>query len=122
VALVQTFDDDPSTEPSLEEISTLRRLFVEYFAGLRQLSDTEPEEPTLPEEARQLSFQVAGSLECDPGVKQQLLAERSTERRVQSLIQLLPILTSALKRAIQVHQRAHTNGKGGTAPEIIAEP
>jgi Lon protease-like protein len=122
VALVQTFDDDPSTDPSQEEISRLRRLFIEYFAGLRQLSDAEPEEPTLADEARLLSFQIAGLLECDPGVKQRLLAERSTERRVQSLIQLLPILTSALERAIQVHQRAHTNGKGGAAPEIITEP
>ena len=122
VALVQTFDDDPATDPAAEDTSTLRRLFLEYFAGLRQLNDTEPEEPTLAEEARVLSFQVAGSLECDPGVKQRLLAERSTKRRVQALIQLLPVLTSALERAIKVHQRAHTNGKGGSAPEIITEP
>ena len=122
VALVQTFDDDPATDPPAEDTSTLRRLFVEYFAGLRQLNDTEPEEPTLPEEARLLSFQVAGSLECDPGVKQRLLAERSTVRRVQALIQLLPLLTSAVERAIKIHQRAHTNGKGGSAPEIITEP
>jgi Lon protease-like protein len=122
VALVQTFDDDPSTDPSVEDTATLRGLFIEYFAGLRQLNDAEPEEPTLADEARLLSFQVAGSLECDPGVKQRLLAERSTERRVHSLIQLLPVLTSALERAIKVHQRAHTNGKGGSAPEIITEP
>ena len=122
VALVQTFDDDPATDPSLEDTSTLRQLFIEYFAGLRQLNDAEPEEPTLAEEARLLSFQVAGSLECDLGVKQRLLAERSTERRVQALIQLLPVLSSAIERATQVHQRAHTNGRGGSAPEIITEP
>jgi hypothetical protein len=102
VALVQTFDDDPATEPPAEDTSTLRQLFIEYFAGL--------------------SFQVAGLLECDPGVKQRLLAERSTEQRVQALIQLLPVLTSAMERAIKVHQRAHTNGRGGSAPEIITEP
>jgi hypothetical protein len=100
----------------------LRQLFIAYFAGLRQLNDAEPEEPTLADDARLLSFQVAGSLECDPGVKQRLLAERSTERRVQALLQLLPVLTSAMERAIKVHQRAHTNGRGGSAPEIITEP
>ncbi len=122
VALVQTFDDDPATEPSQEDTSTLRQLFIEYFAGLRQLNDAEPEEPTLADDARLLSFQVAGLLECDPGVKQRLLAERSTEQRVQALIQLLPVLTSAMERAIKVHQRAHTNGRGGSAPDIITEP
>jgi Lon protease-like protein len=122
VALVQTFDDDPSTAPSPEDTATLRQLFIEYFAGLRQLNDTELEEPTLADEARLLSFQIAGSLECDAGVKQRLLAERSTKRRVQALIQLLPVLTSAVERAVKVHQRAHTNGKGGSTPEIVTEP
>jgi Lon protease-like protein len=121
VALVQTFDDEPDTEPSAEDIVTLRQLFTKYFAGLRQLNDVEPEEPTLPGEALTLSFQVAGTLECDPGVKQRLLAERSTERRVQALIQLLPVLTSTVERAIRVHRRAHTNGKGGSAPDIVSE-
>ena len=121
VALVQTFDDEPGTEPSAEDIVTLRQLFTNYFAGLRQLNDVEPEEPSLPGEALTLSFQVAGTLECDPGVKQRLLAERSTERRVQALIQLLPVLTSTVERALRVHRRAHTNGKGGAAPDIVTE-
>ncbi len=122
VAMVQTFDDDPASDPSQEDLSTLRRLFIEYFAGLRQLNDAEPEEPTLAEEARLLSFQVAGMLECDPGVKQRLLAERSTDRRVKALIQLLPVLNSTVQRALKVHQRAHSNGKGGVAPEIVTGP
>ncbi len=121
VALVQTFDDDPGTEPPADDVATLRELFTEYFAGLRQLNDVEPEEPTLPDEPLNLSFQVAGTVECDPGVKQQLLAERSTERRVKALIQLLPLLTSSVERAVRVHRRAHTNGKGGSAPDIVTE-
>ena len=121
VALVQTFDDDPGTEPPADDIATLRELFIEYFAGLRQLNDVEPEEPTLSDEPLTLSFQVAGTMECDPGVKQQLLAERSTDRRVKALIQLLPLLTSNVERALRVHRRAHTNGKGGSAPNIVTE-
>jgi Lon protease-like protein len=119
VALVQTFDDDANSSPSPEEVATLRKLFTSYIAGLRELSDTEPEEPTLSDEPLSLSFQVAGAVECDPGIKQRLLAERSTSRRVNALIQLLPLLTSGLERALKVHRRAHTNGKGGSAPDIV---
>lgn len=121
VALVQTFDDEPETAPSSEDTAALRHLFTEYFAGLRQLNDADPEEPTLPEDPVALSFQVAGALVCDAGIKQRLLAERSTARRVRALVQLLPLLTSAVETALHVHRRAHTNGKGGVAPDIVAE-
>ncbi len=121
VALVQPFDDDPDTEPSPDETTAVRELFARYFAGLRQLNDTEPEEPTLPDDAVSLSFQVAGAIECDTGVKQRLLAERSTARRVEALILLLPVLTSAVEAGLKVHRRAHTNGKGGVAPEIVSD-
>lgn len=121
VALVQPFDDEPETDPSAEDISTLRALFITYFGGLRQLNNAEPEEPTLPEDPLTLSFQVAGAVECDQGVKLRLLTERSTARRVKALIQLLPVLISAVETALKVHRRAHTNGKGGSAPDIVAE-
>jgi Lon protease-like protein len=121
VALVQPFEDDPDTTPSAEEIATVRELFGRYLSGLRQLNDAEPEEPSLPEDPLSLSFQVSGALDCDPGVKQRLLAERSTARRIEALILLLPVLTSAVEAGLKVHRRAHTNGRGGTAPRIISD-
>jgi Lon protease-like protein len=121
VALVQPFDDEPGTDPSAEETTAVRELFIHYFAGLRQLNDAEPEEPTLPEDPQTLSFQVSGAIECDAGVKQRLLAERSTARRVEALLLLLPVLSSAVEAGLKVHRRAHTNGKGGTAPEIVTD-
>lgn len=121
VALVQTFDDEPDSQPPAEDIASLGTLFTTYFAALRQLNDAEPEEPALPEDPLTLSFQVAGTVECDPGVKQRLLAERSTARRVKALLLLLPVLTSAVETALNVHRRAHTNGKGGSAPEIVPD-
>jgi Lon protease-like protein len=121
VALVQTFDDDPDSHPSPEETAAVRELFVRYFAGLRQLNDSEPEEPSLPDDPLTLSFQVSGAIECDPGVKQRLLAERSTARRVEALTLLLPVLTSAVEAGLKVHRRAHTNGKGGATPEIVSD-
>jgi Lon protease-like protein len=121
VALVQPFDDDPDTEPSAEETAAVRELFMRYFAGLRQLNDSEPEEPALPDDPLSLSFQVSGAIDCDAGVKQRLLAERSTARRVAALTLLLPVLTSAVEAGLKVHRRAHTNGKGGTAPDIVSD-
>jgi Lon protease-like protein len=121
VALVQTFEDDPDTQPAAEETTALRALFTRYFTGLRQLNDVEPEEPALPDDPLSLSFQVAGVLECDPGIKQQLLVERSTARRFKALMLLLPALTSGVESALKVHRRAHTNGKGGAAPDIVAD-
>lgn len=121
VAQVQTFDDDPDTQPAADETTTVRALFARYFAGLRQLNDVEPEEPALPDDPLSLSFQVAGAIECDPGVKHRLLAERSTVRRFKALLLLLPVLTSGVESALKVHRRAHTNGKGGSAPDITTD-
>jgi Lon protease-like protein len=120
VADVQTFEDDKHSEPPADRTEALRQLFTRYFAGFRELNDTIPEEPALADDALSLSFQIAGGIECDLGVKQRLLAERSTARRVEALIMLLPVLTSAVERGIKVHRRAHGNGKGGAITDILA--
>jgi hypothetical protein len=83
------------------------------------LNDEPPEEPTLPEDPAGLSFHIAGSIECDLGVKQRLLAERSTAGRVKALMMLLPVLNSTVEKGITVHRRAHTNGKGGKVPDVF---
>ena len=122
VAMVQTFGEEPGTEPAEDATTRLRELFVGYYALLRQLNDVEPEDPSLPEVPADLSFHVAAAIECDPGVKQRLLVERSTARRVQALLMLVPILTAAVESALRVHQRAHGNGRGGARPDVITEP
>jgi Lon protease-like protein len=120
VAMVQTFEDETGTQPPDEEIESLRRLVVQYFAGLRELNDELPDELVLPDDAVALSFHVAGSIECDLGIKQRLLAERSTARRVQALLLLLPVLTGAVESGVTVHRQAHSNGKGGTMPDPLS--
>src|SRR5688572_23291062 len=121
VAMVQTFEDEPGSEPQDDSPVRLRQLFTGYYALLRQLNDVEPEDPSLPDEALALSFHVAAALDCDPGVKQRLLVERSTARRVQALLMLIPILTAGVDSALRVHRRAHTNGRGGARPDVITE-
>jgi hypothetical protein len=54
-------------------------------------------------------------------VKQRLLTERSTSRRIKALILLLPVLTSAVELGLKVHRSAHTNGKGGAIPDAMAQ-
>jgi Lon protease-like protein len=120
VAMVQTFEDEVGTEPSPEEIESLRQLASLYFTGLRELHDESPDELVLPEDGLTLSFHVAGSIDCDLATKQRLLAERSTARRVQSLLLLLPVLTSAIESGISVHRQAHSNGRGGTMPDLLS--
>jgi Lon protease-like protein len=121
MAMVQTFDDE--TDAGLDELNTseLRELFGHYFANLRELNDGAPEEPVLPEDPSSLSFHIAGAIECDLEVKLRLLAERSTIQRIKALSLLLPVLTSRIESALKVHRRAHTNGKGGALPDVLAQ-
>jgi Lon protease-like protein len=119
VAMVQPFDDEDGTAPPAEDVEAVRGLAIRYFTALRELNDAIPEEMTLPEDPVDLSFHVAANLDCDLGVKQRLLAERSTARRYKALILLVPVLTSGVERGITVHRRAHHNGKGGSLPDLL---
>jgi len=118
VASVQTFQDDPETAPPEERTAQLRERFTAYAALVRELSDVEPEEPDLPEEPGPLSFHVAAGIEVEGRIKQRLLVERSTARRVDALLLVLPPLSTAVQRALQIHRRAHSNGRGGAYPSL----
>ena len=122
IGMVQTFEEEPGTEPAEESAARLRELFAGYYTLLRELNDVEPDDPGLPDDAIGLSFHVAAAIECDPGVKQRLLVERSTARRVQALVMLVPILTAGVESALRIHRRAHTNGRGGARSDVITEP
>jgi Lon protease-like protein len=121
VAAVEPFDDEPGSEPSAESVNRLRDQFLRYHGTLRQLHDLEPEEISLPEDPKALSFHASAGAECDLGVKQRLLGERSTARRVEALLLLLPILTSAVESGLRVHRRAHANGRGTGQPELLGD-
>jgi len=119
---VQPFDEEPGSEPPGETATRLREVFTGYYTLLRQLNDVEPEDPSLPDDSVGLSFHVSAAIECDPGVKQRLLVERSTARRVEALLMLVPILAATVESALRIHRRAHTNGRGGARPDLITEP
>ncbi len=121
VALVELFDDDAGTEPSADALRRLRELFAAYYALLRQLNDLEPEAATLPDDPVELSFHVSAAVECDTDVKQRLLVQRSTARRVEMLTMLLPVLTGAVESALVIHRRAYGNGRGHARPDLLAD-
>lgn len=112
VALVEEFDDLPDSTPPAELLRDLGEQFAGYYATLRQLHDAPPEELRLTEEPVPLTFAIAAAIECDAAIKQRLLATRSTLERARLLLHLLPTLTETTERALLVHRRAHTNGKG----------
>jgi Lon protease-like protein len=113
VASIETFDDQPGTAPPPDRTTRLREVFLQYRELLRLLNDLEPEDADPPADVLDLSFHASAAAECDPAIKQRLLSERSTAQRVEALLLLLPVLSSAAERGLEVHRRAHTNGKGG---------
>ena len=119
VGLVDRFDDTAGTAPEAGRTRQLRELFEDYVAAMRQLSDAPAGELHLPEDAEALSFNVAAAAELDVRVKRRLLAERSTARRVEVLLSLLPALTARVEQALRVHHRARGNGKGDAHPDIL---
>jgi Lon protease-like protein len=118
VGMVQGFDDDPDTLPDEDRTARLREQFTRYAVLVRELRDADSEQPDLPDEALPLSFHVAAGIEVEVLIKQRLLAERSTARRVEALLVILPALSSAVERALVIHRRAHTNGRGGLYPSL----
>jgi ATP-dependent Lon protease len=120
VAAVQTFDDEAGTTPTPARVDLLREAFGRYAAMMRELSDVEPLAPELPGEPLPLSFHVAAAVDVETPVKQQLLVERSTARRVEALLVVLAAASAGLERALEVHRRAHTNGRGYRIPPMPA--
>ncbi len=108
----------PAPCPAPSDAAKLREAFTRYAALVRELSDALPQDPELPEDPVALSFHAAAGLDIDPAIKQRLLVERSTARRVGALLLALPPLTAAAEQALEVHRRAHTNGHGHALPSI----
>lgn len=115
IGAVSPFDDDEGTMPSEERIAGLREVFQHYDELVRHINDIEPGSAELPPDALGLSFHAAAGIECDLSVKQRLLAQRSTAARVEALITIIPALADGLEKALEVHRRAPSNGKGNAA-------
>jgi hypothetical protein len=69
----------------------------------------------LPEELRQVSFHLAGSLPLDLDFKQALLEMRSETKRIQAVITAFEAILPKLRRTVQLRQRAGGNGHAGSS-------
>lgn len=100
------FDDEPEGATETE-IARAIKLHSEILAiaGAKQ---------ALPEEVRQLSFHLAGSLPLDLDFKQALLEMRSENKRIQAVITAFEAILPKLKRTVQLRQRAGGNGHAGS--------
>jgi hypothetical protein len=59
-------------------------------------------------------------VDVETPIKQQLLVERSTARRVEALLVVIGAVSRGLERALEIHRRAHTNGRGHRIPPMPA--
>jgi Lon protease-like protein len=120
VARVEPFDDEDADEPEEEAAAVeLRNQFARFASGMQALSGRGAEPLELARDPKLLSFQVSAALEVGAEVKLELLALRSTLRRLTHLNRILRPLNEELGRRVEVHGRARTNGRGGATQDIV---
>ena len=120
VGRVETIEDEDPDAPQLDELAAqVRTHFSKFVAGMRTLSDHPPFTLPLEDSPAAISFQVAGALEFDADIKQDLLRGRSTLLRLETLLRVLRPLNEELEQRVAVHRRARGNGRGGTTRDVV---
>ena len=116
VGEVTRFEDvHESPDLLLPTAARVREVFQRVGHAARTLSDDTAPLPELPEDPAQLTFRVAGSIDLDPVLKQQLLSSRSPSERLHALESLLTTAVPVLERRAATHARAKRNGQGRVA-------
>jgi Lon protease-like protein len=100
--------DDEAGNADAEAIARAVKLHGEILAiaGAKQ---------SLPEELKQVSFHLAGSLPLDLDFKQALLEMRSESKRIEAVITAFEAILPKLRRTVQLRQRAGGNGHAGSS-------
>ena len=96
------FQDDPE-QPTEEQIAHAIELHADILAIASAQQD-------LPDDRKQLSFHLAGSLPLDLDFKQALLSMRSEAERLEAVITAFESILPKLKRTVLAKQRAGGNG------------
>jgi Lon protease-like protein len=115
VGRVEFFADDPEDPETLNEsardvreiferIAQAVRTINDERAGLRELSEVDPE---------RLSFLVASTLEIESETKQEMLELRSTSERLARLRRMLAQVVESYEERARTHTLAKGNGHGG---------
>ncbi len=96
------FQDEPE-QPTQEQVAHAIKLHADILAIASAQQD-------LPEDRRQLSFHLAGSLPLDLDFKQALLSMRSELERLEAVITAFESILPKLQRTVQAKQKAGGNG------------
>lgn len=96
------FQDDPE-QPTAEQIAHAIKLHADILAVAGAEQD-------LPEDKKQVSFHLAGSLPLDLDFKQALLSMRSEAERLEAVITAFESILPKLQRTVQAKQKAGGNG------------
>lgn len=96
------FQDDPE-QPTAEQIAHAIKLHADILAVAGATQD-------LPEDKKQVSFHLAGSLPLDLDFKQALLSMRSEAERLEAVITAFESILPKLQRTVQAKQKAGGNG------------
>jgi len=111
---VELLEDVPA-----EASESLQRRALEAYAAL--LTDTPGRpKPEPPDAGPRLSYALAGRIEFDAEVKQELLEERDETRRLVTVARLIEQVHRGFRIAGEVQSRAMANGRVRTAEEIAA--
>jgi Lon protease-like protein len=100
--------EDEAGDAAAEDVARAVKLHGEILAiaGAKQ---------SLPEELKQVSFHLAGSLPLDLDFKQALLEMRSESKRIEAVITAFEAILPKLRRTVQLRQRAGGNGHAGSS-------
>ena len=119
VRAYRTADVEPLVDDPPEAPEALQQRALEAYAAL--LTDTPGRaKPEPPEAGAGLSYALAGRIEFDVEVKQELLEERDEGRRLVTVARLIEQVHRGFRIAGEVQRRAMANGRVRTPEEIAA--
>ncbi|HEX2172788.1 MAG TPA: LON peptidase substrate-binding domain-containing protein, partial [Dehalococcoidia bacterium] len=94
-------EDSPASEDLAPVVDNVGRLFQTYWDHLFELAGRRPAQLTLASDPRELSYQVASTLQIDRREKQQLLEIETVEERLREEIAILRNQNEALDRLLR---------------------
>ena len=120
VGQVSFFEDEAEDEELLaRRARELTDVFMRIARAVRILNDERASLPELPETGpERLSFLIAGAVDLEAEVKQELLELRSTAERLKRLRELLGRAVISYEERARVYTIARNNGHSGKKIEL----
>jgi Lon protease-like protein len=116
LGMVVPYDDTPEPAALLEPLAVrVRDHFDRIARAARTIADGDDPIPELPEDPALVAFRVASFIDLNVSERRKLLASRSPSERLRSIDGVLGAAISPMEQRATTHERAKSNGHGGTA-------